>query len=48
VATVEARQGWCSSCGGWKLRVGITAGYGVGAHIIFYRVGEEGAEAVGE
>jgi hypothetical protein len=43
VAVVEARRGWCSSHEGWKLRVGITAGYGVGAHFVFYRAGEEGS-----
>jgi hypothetical protein len=36
-AAVEARRGWCSSRGGCKLRVGITAGYGVGAHSAFYK-----------
>jgi hypothetical protein len=25
-AAVEARRGWCSSRGGWKMRAGITAG----------------------
>jgi hypothetical protein len=42
-AAVEARWGWCSSRGGWKIRAGITVGYGVGAHSAFYRVGEEGS-----
>jgi hypothetical protein len=26
------------------MRAGITAGYGVGAHSAFYRVGEEGSD----
>jgi hypothetical protein len=43
VAAVEARRGWCSSRGGWKIRARITAGYGVGAHNAFYRAGEEGS-----
>jgi hypothetical protein len=42
-AAVEARRRWCSSRGGWKIRVGITAGYGAGAHSAFYRAGEEGS-----
>jgi hypothetical protein len=40
---VEARWGWCSSRRGWKMRAGITTGYGVGAHSAFYRAGEEGS-----
>jgi hypothetical protein len=27
-AVVEVRRGWCSSHGGWKMRVGISAGDG--------------------
>jgi hypothetical protein len=42
-AAVEAPRGWCSSRGGWKMRAGITTGYGVGAHSAFYRAGEEGS-----
>jgi hypothetical protein len=42
-AAVEARRGWCSSRGGWKMRAGITAGYGVGAHSAFYRAWEVGS-----
>jgi hypothetical protein len=40
-AVVEVQRGWCSSRGGWKMRVGIGVGDGGGAHNAFYRT-EEG------
>jgi hypothetical protein len=40
-AAIEVRRGWCWSHGGWKMRAGIDAGDGGGAHSAFYRV-EEG------
>jgi hypothetical protein len=46
-AAVEVRRGWCSSRGGWKMRAGIGAGDGGGAHSAFYRAKDEGAEEVG-
>jgi hypothetical protein len=33
---IEVQRGWCSSHGEWKMRVGIGAGDGVGAHSAFY------------
>jgi hypothetical protein len=46
VAAVEARRGWCSSHGGWRMRAGISAGDGGGAHNPFYRA-EEGVKGRG-
>jgi hypothetical protein len=46
VVAVEVRHGWCSSHGGWKMRAGIGAGDGGGAHSSFYRA-EEGVKGRG-